>query len=128
MGEKILTADSGTGQVGKRYSLQTMEQDKQGKDTHCRQWNRTSGKKVLTADHGTGQVGQRYSLQTVVTQLDQQFVVINGTSGEKVLTGNGGTGQAGKRYSLQTVVTQLDQHLQLAVLKRHPVQKLWQLH
>ena len=86
------------------------------------------GEKVLIADHGTGQVGQRYSLQTVVTQHDQQFVVINRTSGEKVLTGNGGTGQAGKRYSLQTVVTQLDQHLQLAVLKRHPVQKLWQLH
>ena len=70
--------------------MQTGEQDKWGKGTHCRQWNRTSGEKVLTADHGTGQVGQRYSLQTVLTQLDQ--------------------------------------HLQLAILKRHPVQKLWQLH
>ena len=75
-----------------------MEQDKQGKNTHCRQWNRTSGEKVLTADHGTGQVGQRYSLQTVVTQLDQQFVVINRTRGEEVLTDDSGTGQAGKRY------------------------------
>ena len=105
-GEKVLTVDHGTGQVGKRYSLQTMEKDKWDKGTHCRQWNRTSGEKVLTADHGTGQVGIRYSLQTMEQDKWGEGTHCrpwNRTSREKILTADSGTGQVGRRYSLQTM-------------------------